>query len=206
MRKKIVIAAVAKIEMGNLADATSEKLLIHNRNWGFVRFTVQSTGGGSNAGRKLFIFDHRPETLEAAENIFPEEIFPGKKPGNDLERNALAKAIARPARVFVMEKTNSSGYYINLYPANGKKPTALLSMTYYTGTNKSGLAVQKNNSYWNWRSKSFSHPGILWEKILVALTDEEHKISIYRYEYTDANHLNLSNFMVIGIEIQKILA
>lgn len=192
MEKKMVVQAVANVQIGAASPLVGDK--------DFVRFAIQSTDGGVNVGRKLFVFDHRPATLQAAKAINPDASWEDRRKAED----ALAEAIKQPAKVVVMEKTDGEKtfHYVNLYPANGQKPAALFSETSYTGKHNAGFNVKEDNSLWSWTSESSSRTGAHWDMVLVALTDETHKVIVDSYGYANIGHSD-ENLTVIGADIRQ---
>ena len=192
MEKRKVVEAVANVWL------SAASLLVGDRD--FVRFEIQSTGGGVNVGRKLLVFDRRLDTLQAAKAINPDASREDRRKAED----ALAEAVRQPAQVVVMEKTDGDKtfHYVNLYPANGHKPTALFSETPYTGKHNAGFEIKKNNGLWSWTSKSSSRTGAHWEMVLVALTDETHKVIVKSYGYANIGHTD-KNLTVIGPDIRQ---
>lgn len=193
MEKKMVVqAAAANVRIGSSNPLVGDK--------DFVRFAIQSTGGGVSVGRKLFVFDHRPATLRAAKAINPDASWEDRRKTED----ALAEAVRQPAKVVVMEKTDGDKtfHYVNLSPANDQKPAALFSETSYTGKHNAGFNVKENGSLWSWTSESSSRTGAHWELVLVALTDETHKVIVDSYGYANIGHSD-ENLTVIGADIRQ---
>lgn len=192
MEKKNVVQVVANVRISGASPLVGDK--------DFVRFAIQSTGGGVSVGRKLFVFDHRPATLQAAKAINPESSWEDRR---KLEE-ALAEVVRQPAKAVVMEKTDGDKtfHYVNLYPANGQKPTALFSETSYTGKHNAGFSVKDDNALWSWTSESSSRTGRHWEMTLVALTDETHKVIVESDGYANIGHTD-ENLTVIGAEIRQ---
>jgi hypothetical protein len=192
MEKKMIVQAVANVRIGSSNSLVGDK--------DFVRFAIQSTGGGVSVGRKLFVFDHRPATLQAAKAINPDASWEDRRKAED----ALAEAVRQPAKVVVMEKTDGDRtfHYANLYPANGQKPTALFSETSYTGKHNAGFSVKDDGALWSWTSESSSRTGAHWELVLVALTDEAHKVIVDSYGYANIGHSD-ENLTVIGADIRQ---
>jgi hypothetical protein len=192
MEKKRIIDAVANVRISSASPLVGDK--------DFVRFTIQSTGGGVNVGRKLFVFDHRPATLQAAKAINLEASWEDRRKVEEV----LTEAVRQPAKVVVMEKTDGDKtfHYVNLYPSNGQKPTALFSETSYTGKHNAGFSVKEDGALWSWRSESSSRTGAHREMVLVALTDETHKVIVDSYGYANIGHSN-ENLTVIGADIRQ---
>lgn len=192
MEKRKVVEAVASVRIGVANPLVGDK--------DFVRFAIQSSGGGVSVGRKLFVFDHRSATLQAAKAINPELSWEDRREAE----NTLAEIVQQPAKVVVMEKTDGDKtfHYVNLYPANGQKPTGLFSETSYTGKHNAGFKVKENNALWGWASQSSSRTGAHWEMVLVALTDETHKVIVESYGYANIGHTD-ENLTVIGAEIRQ---
>lgn len=191
-RKVKVVEAVANVRIGVASSLVGDK--------NFVRFAIQSTGGGVNVGRKLFVFDHRPATLQAAKAINPEASWEDRCKAE----KALAEAVQQPAKVVVMEKTdgNKTFHYINLYSANGQKPTALLAEVSFIGKHNAGFDIREDNSLWSWTSESSSRTGAHRELVMVALTDETHRVIVDSYGYANIGHTN-ENLTVIGANIRQ---
>lgn len=189
MEKKRVVEVVANIQI----STSSFGMLVGDRD--FVRFAIQSTGGGVSVGRKLFVFDHRTATLQAAKAINPEASWEDRSKSQEV----LAEAVRQPAKVVVMEKTDGDKvfHYVNLYSANGQKPTALFSKTSYTGKHNAGFEVKEDNGLWSWTSESSSRTGAHREMVLVTLTDEAHKVIVDSYGFANIGHTD-SNLTVIG--------
>lgn len=202
MEKKKLVEAVANVQIPAASPLVGDK--------DFVQFAVQSTRGGVSVGRKLFVFDHRPATLQAAKAI--TATLQAAKAINldasweDLRKaeDALPETVRQPAKVVVMEKTDGDKtfHYVNLYPANGQKPTALFSKTSYIGKHNAGFEVKEDNSLWSWTSESSSRTGRHWEMTLVALTDETHKVIVESDGYANIGHTD-ENLTVIGAEIRQ---
>jgi len=192
MEKKRIIDAVANVRISSASPLVGDK--------DFVRFAIQSTGGGVNVGRKLFVFDHRPATLQAAKAINLEASWEDRRKVEEV----LAEAVRQPAKVVVMEKTDGDKtfYYVNLYPTNGQKPTVLFSETTYTGKHNAGFSVKEDGALWSWRSESSSRTGAHREMVLVALTDETHKVIVDSYGYANIGHSD-KNLTVIGADIRQ---
>jgi len=192
MEKKMVVQAVANVRISCNNPLVGDK--------DFVRFAIQSTGGGVNEGRKLFVFDHRPATLQAARAINAEASWEDRRKAE----GALTEAVRQPAKVVVMKKTDGENtfYYINLYPVNGQKPTALFSETSYTGKHNARFNVKEDNALWSWTSESSSRTSRHWELVLVALTDETHKVLVNSYGYANIGHSD-ENLTVIGADIRQ---
>jgi hypothetical protein len=192
MEKRKVVEAVANVRISSASPLVGDK--------DFVRFAIQSTGGGVNVGRKLFVFDHRPATLQAAKAINPEASWEDRRKAEE----ALTEAVRQPAKVVVMEKTDGDKtfYYVNLYPTNGQKPTALFSETSYTGKHNAGFSVKEDGALWSWTSESSSRTGAHRELVLVALTDETHKVIVDSYGYANIGHSD-KNLTVIGTDIRQ---
>lgn len=192
MEKKKVVEAVANVQISTSGMLVGEK--------DFVRFAIQSTGGGVSVGRKLFVFDHRPATLQAAKAINPDASWEDHRKAEE----ALTEAVRQPAKVIVMEKTDGEKafYYVNLYPANGQKPVALFSEMSYTGKHNAGFNVKEDNGLWSWASESSSRTGAHREMVLVTLTDEVHKVIVDSYGHTNIGHTN-ENLTVIGAKISQ---
>jgi len=192
MEKKMVVQAVANVRISCNNPLVGDK--------DFVRFAIQSTGGGVSVGRKLFVFDHRPATLQAAKAISPEASWEDRRKAED----ALAEAVRQPAKVVVMEKTDGDKtfHYVNLYPANGQKPAALFSESAYTSKHNAGFSVKEDGALWSWTSESSSRTGAHWELVLVALTDETHKVIVNSYGYANIGHSD-ENLTVIGADIRQ---
>ena len=194
MEKRKVVEAVANVRISSASPLVGDK--------DFVRFAMQSTGGGINVGHKLFVFDHRSATLQAAKAKNPEASWEDRRKAEE----ALAEAVRQPAKVVVMEKTDGDKtfYYVNLYPTNGqKKPTALFSETSYVGKHNAGFSVKEDGALWSWRSESSSRTGAHWELVLVALTDETHKVIVDSYGYANIGHSD-ENLTVIGADIRQV--
>ncbi|RMD64101.1 hypothetical protein D6833_04835 [Candidatus Parcubacteria bacterium] len=146
------------------------------------------------------MFDHRPATLQAAKAINPEASWEDRRKAEEV----LTEAVRQPAKVVVMEKTDGEKtfYYVNLYPANGQKPTALFSETSYTGKHNAGFEIKEDNALWSWTSESSSRTGRHWEMMLVSLTDDDHKVIVDSYGYANIGHSD-ENLTVIGSEIRQ---
>lgn len=194
MEKKMVAQAVANVRISTASPLVGDK--------DFVRFAIQSTGGGVSIGRKLFVFDHRSATLQAAKAINPKASWEDRRKAEEV----LAEAVRQPAKVVVMEKTDGDKtfHYVNLFPVNGQsqKPTALFSETCYTGKHNAGFSVKEDSALWSWTSESSSRTGRHWELVLVVLTDETHKVIIDSYGYANIGHSD-ENLKVIAADIRQ---
>lgn len=190
--KKVVVETVANVRI------SCTDLLVGDK--GFVRFAIQSTGGGVNVGRKLFVFDHRSATLQVAKAINPDALWEDRRKAE----KSLTETVRQPAKVVVMEKTDGEKtfYYVNLYPANGQEPAALFSKTLYTGKHNAGFKVKEDNALWSWTSESSSRTGAHWEMVLVALTDDIQKMIVSSYGYANIGHSD-ENLTVIGADIRQ---
>jgi len=176
-----------------------DKVLDHPVHRGFVRFTIQSTGGGVEKGQRLYVFDHRPATLGVAKAIWNGQRakLEGKK--------ELQTVVSHPAKIVVMEKVVGEDRvypYINLFPANGQEPTALLSETLYVGKHNACFKIRENNGLWSWTSESFSRTGRHQEMVLVALTDDDHRIIVDSYGYVNIGHSD-EHLTMIDAEIRR---
>lgn len=193
MEKKKVAEAVANVRIGNTDFLVSEK--------GFVRFVIQSTGGGVEIGQKLFVFDHRSATIQAAKAINPDVSWEDRHKAEE----ALTETVRQPAKAIVMEKTDrdKTFHYVNLYPANGQKPVALFSETLHIGKHNAGFEIKEDNVLWSWTSESSSRTGAHWELVFVALTDDAHKVIFNSYGYANIGHSD-ENLTVIGTNIRQI--
>ncbi|MBI5222711.1 MAG: hypothetical protein HY980_04450 [Candidatus Magasanikbacteria bacterium] len=192
MEKKMVVQTVANVRIGVANPLVGDK--------NFVRFAIQSTGGGVSVGRKLFVFDHRPAVLQAAKAIISDASWEDRRKAEE----SLTEAIRQPAKVVVMEKTDGDKtfHYVNLYPANGQNPTALFSETAYTGKHNAGFSVKEDGTLWSWMSESSSRTGAHWELVLVALTDETHKVIVESSGYANIGHTD-ENLTVIAADIRQ---
>lgn len=192
MEKKKVAEAVTNVRIEIADFLVSEK--------GFVRFVVQSTGGGVKVGKKLFVFDHRSATLQATKAINPDMSWEDRHKAEE----ALTEAVRQPAKAIVMEKTDrdKTFHYVNLYPANGQKSMALFSETLHTGKHNAGFKIKEDNALWSWTSESSSRTGAHWELVFVALTDDVHKVIFNSYGYANIGHSD-ENLTVIGTDIRQ---
>lgn len=192
MEKKKVVEAVADVRIDLSSPLVGDK--------DFVRFAIQSTGGGVRLGHKLFVFDHRPATFRAARAIELEVSYEDRRKSE----GALVEVVQQPAKVVVMEKTDGDKtfHYVNLYPANGQKPVALFSSTLYTGKHNAGFSVREDKAIWSWRSESSSHTRAHWEMVLVAMTDKTHEVIVDSYGYANIGHGD-ENLTIIGAEIWR---
>ncbi|MDD3487784.1 MAG: hypothetical protein PHH35_00290 [Candidatus Pacebacteria bacterium] len=143
MENQMLIQVVANVRI----EINVNNFLVDDKD--FVRFVIQSTGGGVRVGHNFFISDYRLTTLQAAKAINPEDSW------EDIykAKNTLIKAVWQPAKVVVMEKKDGDKkfYYINFYPANGQKPEALFSKTsYYIGKYSLEFSIEKDESLWSW--------------------------------------------------------
>ncbi len=144
MENQMLIQVVANVRI----EINVNNFLVDDKD--FVRFVIQSTGGGVRVGHNFFISDYRLTTLQAAKAINPEDSW------EDLykAKNTLIKAVWQPAKVVVMEKKDGDKkfYYINFYPANGQKPEALFSKTLYyiSRYNPDEFSIEKDESFWSW--------------------------------------------------------
>ena len=196
MKKRIVEVAVARVEIGIGVEPQ-----VNDR--GFLRFTIQSTGGGVDVGRKLFVFDHRPAVLRVVKKVIdPKALWEDRRKAED----TLVKTIRQPAKVVVMEKTDKKKtfYYVNLYPVNGQKQklTALFSKTSYISKHNAGFEVKEDNAFWSFTSESSSRTGRHQEMVLVALTDDDHKVIVDSYGYANIGHSD-KNLTVVGSKIRQ---
>lgn len=123
---------------------------------GFVRFTIRS---GSHW---LYLFDHRPETFQA---VTKAQAALGDISETTKTMSALADTINQPAKVLVMEKEASNGNpfpYLVLLPTNGRRSSALLTVTQGE--------VTENKSLWSWQLDQKSS--------IIALTDQNHPLIV----------------------------
>lgn len=168
----------------------------------FVRFAIHpySIKGRRNVV-KLFIYDHRPTVVAAAKKT---PSLPGDRYRIDsLQGAALRREIekartvtqmvnATPAKVVVMERRHGSdfSYYVNLFHAEGAKPTSLFSESLYPGK----FFEIEDNSLWSWGTKK--SPKNSRDKVtLVALTNEDRRSVI-------KNVPNRHSHAIVGITIR----
>ncbi len=193
MDKIKVVEGIANVRISSTRSMTMDPK-------GFVRFAIQSQGY-VEVGRKLFVFDHRASsTLEAAKAIKPDAEWDEAQKA----LSVLAEAVNQPAKVVVMKKVDDEKefFYVNLYPANGLRPTALFFETLYVEKHNAGFNVKEDNSLWTWKSESSSRTGAHREMVLVALTDDDHQIIVDSYGHANIGHTD-ENLTVIGAEIRK---
>lgn len=168
----------------------------------FVRFTIHpySTKGRRN-GVKLLIYDHRPTVVAAAEKAAPLpgdryriESLQGAALRRELEKVRTVAQVVNdtPAKVEVMERRRGSdfSYYVNLFHAQGAKPTALFSESLYPGK----FFEVENGSLWSWGTKK-SPKNSRDQVTLVALTNEERRAVI-------KNVPNRHSHAIVGITIR----
>jgi len=171
MEKRKVVEAIARLYNISTADR-----LVGDMN--SVRFVIRSVGGGVVLGRKLFIFDHRPEVVEAA------------KTGDSFLVNRI---FCREARVVVMEKIDGEKkfYYVNVFPVpEGQKATCLFTETAYVKKWNADWYVKEDTSIWSWVSESRSRTSHHEEMRLVSLTDEDHAVVVHNNGYANIGHSN----------------
>ena len=190
--RTLVCTAVAKV---NISAASYS----HGKD--FVRFAIQpySIRGRKNVS-KLFIYDHRPTVVSAAKKSpIPEgdryriESLQGAALRRELEKvRTVAQVVnATPARVIVMERRRGRDFlcYVNLFHAEGSKPTALLSESVYPGK----FFTIEDNSLWSWGAKNCKNSR---NKVaLVALTNEKRRSVI-------SNFPNKNSRAIVGITIR----
>lgn len=195
MEREKVIEIVAKVRI------PVTKLSVSDQN--FVRFAIQPTGGKVNVGPTLFVFDHRPATLLSAKVSLINQDAPWKD--HQRVKGNLVRAVQQPAKVVVMKKFNKKRtfYYVNLYPVNKEKPSALFSQTSYRGNADTGLTIKEDRSLWSWTSESSSPSDLRWKMILVALTDEKRRITVKSHGCLDSGQ-PAKSFIVISDDIRQI--
>lgn len=162
----------------------------------FVRFSVQSTGGGVNTGNTLFIFDHRSASVAAAKEIKAIGWAPNK----------LKDVFEELAKVVIVEKKDGvkTFFYINLYPVEARgEATALLEESGYFGKHNAGFKKRSDKSFWSWQSESSSRTGAHHEMVLVSLTDDDHKILMHTSGYANNFH-EQGNMRDIGLNFRRI--
>lgn len=194
MEKEVVTEAVAKVQISCNVSCLGGK--------DFVRFMVQSTGGGVCLGRRLYVFDHRPEVVKAAKMIEAFNSSVDNK-ARDEAKKSLEDVFHQSAKVVVMEKSDKSEsfQYLNLFPTD-QSPTALLSETSYIGKHNASYNIKQDSGLWTWTSESSSRTGCHTELVLVALTDNDHKVIVYSDGYANISHSD-DNLLVIGFDIQQ---
>ena len=195
MKKRKVVEAVAKVEISTTGFQVNEE---------FVRFAIQSIGGGVCVGRKLFVFDHRPATIQAAKAIKPNKAPWESRRKAEEALAALSAAVRQPAKVVVMEKVDGERTfpYVNLYLTKGQEPTALFATTSYVGKHNAGFEFAEDNAFWSWGSESTSRTSRHWEMVLVTLTDDDHKVIVDSYGYANIGHSD-KNLTVITTDIRQ---
>lgn len=149
----------------------------------FVRLAFQSTGGGVEIGPKIFVFDHRKETVDFVRNN-----------SSDLDcqqMHEFLKVLNTSAKVVVMRKhsKNIETEYINLFSLSSKeKCIGLLSVTNYIDKCNAGFSVEENGALYSWQSDSSSRTGRHKEMIFLALTDSGHRAAIHKSGYANVGH------------------
>lgn len=154
----------------------------------FVRFIVyeekKSRDMRTSNDRKLFINDHREETLRAArlsqgssagERLVPKWNRAGSK------TMSFSKAVRMPARVVVVEIVSEIGTntYINLFRSESKKATGLfVVLSELLIKEKLFLdKIVKHEPRWWWGGRKNTSFGPSGDTLpVVALTDENRKI------------------------------
>lgn len=155
----------------------------------FVCFPVRPVNNCSNGTPEFRIFDHRMETVRAANLPVPSGgdlyLIEGLGTGAAAHRERMRRrpvvevANSVPAKVVVIEKRDSSGRlissHINLFHAEGEAPTGLLSVHSYTRRRGVGC-TEHHNPFWSkvltqrLRNKT--------EEVLISLTNEDSQIVI----------------------------
>lgn len=194
MKKIKVIEAVANADI-----FTEGKLELFPM---FVRFVVQANSG-VNRGHRLYISDHRQEVIRAARTVYHSPALEREK--YLIAKEELKRVIKLPAKVEVMEKIENerSFYYINLYQANVQKYMNLLSISSYISNDKAEFEVKSNEALWSWESISSSPSGRYKEMVLLALTNDTHKVIIDSHGCANNGHTD-KNFTVIDSQIRRL--
>lgn len=189
IEKKKVLDVCANIKVGAVNPSVDGN---------FIRTEIQSTGGGVVRGQRLFIFDHRATTLDAARHLLEIDDTKWDKWEERRRRERIfLEAFNQPARVVVIEKkADKAFYYINLYPAYGQQPKALFAKTVLTCKHNAGYKIKENKSLWSWESKGSSRTGMHAELVIVSITDDAHRIIIDAHGYANIGHTCLNNIII----------
>lgn len=175
--KEVVARLPARVLIGRFIDF---EISLSND---FVRFAFQSTGGGVEVGPKIFVFDHRKETIDFV-----------KEKGNNLDfrqKEEFLKVLNVTANVVVVKKTSDKGEieFINLFNISLKeKIVGLLSVTMYTEKHNAGFNIEEDNALFSFESRSSSRTGRHVEMLFLALTDDDHCVAIYKNGYANVGH------------------
>ncbi len=153
-----------------------------------IRLSLQVRGGHS--GQKLFIFDHRPEVVEAARFCKVT-----------LSQEAL-EVFAQPAWVVVKKKF---GQYLNLLPIpRHYQPTARLYFGgFFAKKAKTGFRIEDDRSLWSWTSTG-GIPGRQRGTIVVALVDAHHPLVIKSWGYANfCGNLTGGLTTIVGSSLER---
>jgi hypothetical protein len=133
--KKIKIAeAIAYIQ---LRKETFTNCRILKENMNCVRYRSSAIEAAFNKDHRLFIYDHRPESVSAARRYKNHKRVPS------FPMNRMS-----PAKVVIMKK-EPGGYYINIFPApDNASPTTTLKEERLTEYFGKGFAVSGEPHWW----------------------------------------------------------
>lgn len=187
IKRKVCIAEVGEVVLStNSFTIIPSKYKDDRSSRPFVRFIVYEAKkeGVDRRGekRKIFIHDHRANTLKAAQyQNFLKRARWGSKTHGAPQAMSLAEAVRLPARVNVMEMNvrGDTFTYINLFESEDKKASALLSVLpdLLVEERLSLDRITKHDPLWAWGGRKSSAFGPTEDTLpVVALTNGNKKI------------------------------
>lgn len=198
----------------------SEKIgMIEFSENGFVRITIQAVGEAT-PGEKLYIFDHRPGTLELGRAIhYAETYVKGSwwdrvlNVKNNLGIGSFCEIINQPARAMVLEKQSRKVQipYINLYATGTDPEASLIEMIFLANASENtGHLIHEGTPLWYWQSKSYSQALDTSETAYLAITDDDNRLVIDSWGLRNMRYAKSprstgrTNLTIAGLEIKHL--